>query len=623
MRKVYLVETAEHARDLAVRERGLDDIFIALSPFAMHELDVRGISYSIPEDFYPPAELWNLNSETDGLLSELCRRLDRFACARSDSLKKRGIDLYTNYGYPLNVIFSGIATRIFQLQAIFKAMSPCEAICFRSAVYPFHWRGIGFDNRELLYSRILKSSGWKGLVDSITFKETVVKGPSKNKAIVFSVNSIKDLLKKRFPLLRDIKKSGAMTAFTNLVFKDSMVFLTLGAEYEWSECESYFNQKGARMRSLGVRHYEEGSPVPSEDVEIEIKEELGKLMTFRGIDISAIVLPRLLFIHEVGSIRCIKAHDHAERSILRSHPSALLCSVLPMAEWRSAAAVFNREKIPVFFKSHGATGIFDIVKSVLDNELRYADYFLANGVGVEAFYKQVVNSYTRTDIRVISTGSPKLAKLMSEKRPVDTRLAKWIADQKVLNRKIGIYVTGNYFRNLSHIIFDPPYSDILIFKTQTAVVDFFKARSDVSLIWKLHPAPANDRPPIIGKVAANIYKIHDEVQFADLLDLPDFIIIDVPGTACLQAMTRRLPIFGVTRHGKYLPNAGELLKRRVVCRDQPADLLKEVERFIEDGAYDADLDDKSFFEEFGTGSGIDPVQATAEAVLEVARKNPR
>jgi len=612
---IYLSETASSVRSFLQRPAKDKVRWIALSPEAMAELDKEKIKYHIPEDFYSENELWQAGIKSAEAQKRAIGALDELAAKSWDGLAKRGSKLYTNYSYPINVIFDTVFLRAFQLQAIFKALHPDEVYFHISEILPFYWRGIGFDRRELLYSRILNECfALPGVrligLDQESRVLPAVEGKNGR------LKAFKFLIDKRIPALYEIRKKG-IGHFLKRKFSRGKTIGILGSEYEWQECEDYFLKHKFIMRQVGISFSEKGDFTENPLLKDKLSGAVGTIMAFNGIDLSPLLMPRLEYIFQQGKDICIDVFDRAERFINRFNPKALLFSVLAAPEYKSAISAFSKRGIPIFSKSHGAAGAFETTKTILDNELMYADYFLANGEEVINAYRVWAGEYFNKGLKAISTGSVKLQRLQCARRPLPNRLTAWIKEKKMSgSRKVCLYATTNYLDNALFNMFYPPYSDRNLFRTQQEIIGFFSGRKDVLLVWKLHPNRFHRRPPNIEDGAGNIFVLRDEAQFTDLLGISDLVLIDSPATACLQAATTKLPIFLVMKHIKYSAAARRLLEKRAVCADGPQELLRGIDFFLNTGQYSADINDNAFLEAFGTGKDIaDPAEATAGAVI--------
>ncbi|MFH1593999.1 MAG: hypothetical protein ABID09_04825 [Candidatus Omnitrophota bacterium] len=624
MKDIYLVETEEHVEDVLDKQKGEHGILIALTPHAMHALDKRDVKYHLPEEFYTEEELWQVGLRSFDIVKKICLRLDAFAFSRSEELKKRNIKLYTNFNVSLCVVLDSILGRVFQLKSIFRSHKPGRVFCYRSGIFPFSWRGIGFDKREFIYSRILEDCNWQEEIHFLeSFGYKAKDGPEPRPSVILSDASIraKNYIKKHFSIIYEIKKNGisALLRRLSMVFKKKTTCVLLGGEYEWGECEDFFNASGINLKKLDIKYANDGIPVGDTEVEKEISRELSDILDLDGLNISDLILPRLLFIFKEGAKRCVEAFDTTKDYIARENPRALLFSSLGTPEWRSAGEAFAQQEIPAFCKSHGATGSFEMIK-VLDNELLYADYYLANTDKAVKLYKGLGEAGL-SNMTVVSTGSPKLERLKTRRGKVPANLKKWLKEKNIDGKKkVCVYVTTLYLGRTLYYYFRPAWSDRIFFKTQSAIIDFFKKRDDTLLVWKLHPLREWGRPPLVETDSENIFVVQDEAQCIDLLDIADFIVIDAPSTTCLQAVAGKIPVFIVTKHVLYFDEAKEMLTKRTVCCQEPEALMGKVEDFIVRGRYDADINDDAFWKAYGIGYGdFDAAEKTVSTVVKALR----
>lgn len=633
MKAIFLAETEKQVEGLLARQNADKASWIALTPFAMDALDVRSIMYKTPDDFYNGEDLWRIGLELDDIEKEVFSRLDRFAFSNSKELTKRGLKLFTNYSYPLHVIFDTVFIRVFHLNTIFESIGPDEVVYYKSGIYPFYnWRDISyisFDQREFLYSRILDECEWSKKIRFVSLEMPNETGSDEKEPCMScrKTAAFKIWFNNKFPLLRQVKKYGLHNFLRILpsYFRKNINLALIGGEYDWSRCEFRFNMNRMRLKKLDIDYDAPPQYVKDENLEQEIYKEIKDLLIFRGIDVNPLLLSRLAFVYKEGQNRCIKAYDDVIKYIFKFKPAALLFATLPMPEWKSGALAFSQKNIPIFCKPHGALGITELLK-VMDNDLLHTNYYLANGDGDAKAIEKYIDTYKHNNLKIISTGSPRLEQLKNVEVGVPENLKKWLEEknrENIKDKKIGLYVTSNYFQNFYYVCFKPSYSDTTLFKTQKTIIDFFTNRKDSLLIWKLHPNHICDRPPYIENGLDNVFSIRSEAPFINLLDISDFVIIDSAFTTCQEALTRKVPVFIVMKHVFYFPEARRPLERRAVCCEEPEELMKKVEDFLLHGTYGADVDDDTFLKNYGLGDSR--LSAAEKTFTEVYRsvKNGR
>lgn len=180
---------------------------------------------------------------------------------------------------------------------------------------------------------------------------------------------------------------------------------------------------------------------------------------------------------------------------------------------------------------------------------------------------------------------------------LSVRLSRWGKEGK----KVCLYATTNYFQNNCYSSYEPPPSDIRLYETQLTLISELSSYSGVGLILKLSPNPTYRRPPWVDYFKDDSLVIIDnECKFSELLGYADLVVLDWPSTTLLQAIATDKPVFVVMKHLWLFPRARRMLERRVVCADEPGELLSSLKEYLGNGIYPADINDNAFLKAYGT-----------------------
>ncbi len=138
---------------------------IALSPFAIYELDRQSLPYKIPEDYYDPQELYQLGLGNYQKVESFCSIIDNSIYQACPVTARQGIKPAFFSLYHLKIVYDAATIRLFQLFKVINTEKPDVIFTYDSISYPF---GIFqeapyllFDNRESIYAYLLALAGWK------------------------------------------------------------------------------------------------------------------------------------------------------------------------------------------------------------------------------------------------------------------------------------------------------------------------------------------------------------------------------------------------------------------------------------------------------------------------------
>ena len=622
---LILLEHEEHVKDCL---EWLDEIkyqktIIALSPFAIYELDRQDISYHIPEDYYDPQELYRLGIDNFQKVEEICSVIDKYIHEAYPSTAKLGIDPALFSIYYLKVLYDATTIRLFQLFKLIDAEKPDVIFIYGSKEYPFGISEMApyllFDNRESIYAHILALDGWK--VPVVMFP--AISQPEDSYAQREKYQTISDRLKKKavgwlqtHPKLFDLairtQKRGWHGFFSGLKSylhaNKNMPVLLFGGGYNWDDCGSELQSMGIgpiiRMRdnlkdwmsnqfSLELNF----DAIHATWEELKVDDEFRKFFLWRGIDFFPALEERLRFLIEYMTTACLKAYEEAEELLKNRGFEAVISSGFNTCTSHPVSQAARNAGIPVISWQLGACYIEH--KHLIYSDLMGSDMHFYFGEGVVEKYAEPAR---RFGTKIIAVGSTSLEALTRKIRQNKAeRVIKLVPEKKVV-----LYVTTNFYQNDLYISYYPPFSDNQLWSTQRAIIDVLGKHNDYATVIKTHQNIKYRETPMRSyakeKGFENCQFIRNECSFTDLLTIADIIVIDVPSTVLLQSLTTKKPIFVLLKHLKIDDDARDLLKRRAYCYQDLYGFTKALDTFLSSGSTDTqvDLTDREFLKMHGT-----------------------
>lgn len=625
---LILLETELQVNDCLAQELSGEKIIIALSPFAMYELDRKGIKYKIPEEYYSPQDLYSLGMANFQRIEDLCDIMDNCIsrwCKEAGELKIRpALFIF----YSLKMIYDAMTIRIFQLSNIFDIEKPDVIYIHDSRLFPFRYKNddegfFRFDNRDSLYSKLLKLDGWKKEIiffDIESNNEPELKPANSPlfhglKKYIFSKPDISNLA-------MIIKKDGLKGIFFWIKYliysKERKHIGLLGGGYNWDD-----SLKEILSEKIGpIYHFNHGGEelFNNNNQDINLNNAWNELyssrifidfFSFMGIDFLSILKERLEFIVKRSTKACIKTEKDMEGFINKNNIKAVISSVIATSLDHSAAKAAHNQKVPVITWQHGAYGAFHHqIINYLD--LISSDYHFVFGDGVKEQYTQQAISY---GTKIVSTGSAALDRLA----------IKFSRERQSESRKI-LYITAAGYQNHLYISHYPPFSDNYFWQTQKAIIDTLGKHPEYSIIMKLHPTPYYRKLDFKSytdeKKYSNFEFIMNEKSTEELLLLADTVILDIPSTVLLQSLTTSKPVFVYMGHARFDPAPLQLLMNRAVCHENLEEFILKLEDYLTNKNYSKDLSNKDYLLRFGTylDKGFASRRA-AEALRQIIDKN--
>jgi len=600
---------------------------IALSPFAIYELDRQNIPYRLPEDYYDPQEeLYKLGMDNYQKVESICAIIDESihkACPITAKLCIKPAFLSFRH---LRVLYDAVTIRMLHLFKIVNAEKPSVIFVYGTKNYPFGISKealyLSFDNRESIYERLLALPGRK--IPVVVLPCIQQPGTAHYQRKVYQDISGKFRMKvaewlqphpQLSVLAMAVRKRRWHELYHRLkgylhINKRAPVLL-FGGGYNWDDCVDELQSVGIgpifRM-SGDLRHWL-SEPLPDKvDLEgilstwrgLEINSEFRKLFMRDDIDFFPAVEERLRFLVERLTPACLRAYEEVSELLKNKGIKAVLSSSLATCTGRSVAQAAHNAKVPVVLWQHGAFEYRPL------DDILPSDYFFAFGKGVVELYGTIATHY---GTQIVPIGSSSLDKLCRKNYSTKTRKHPRLNAK----RKVILYVTSHFYQNNLHLALIPPYLDNRIWQRQRSIIDILGKHDEYNIIVKMHPSRIYREPPLRSyakdKGFENLLFIRDEYSFTELLPIADIIVIDFPQTTLLQALTTSEPIFAYTGQSAIDEKAQRLLRRRTFCHRDLKSFVGAIDEFLSGGSIDMDMDHKEFLQRYGIYKGSSGIRA--------------
>jgi len=587
---------------------------IALTPFAMYELDKHGVDYNIPEDYYTPQELYKLVFGNFKTTEKLCDVIDNTIKQNCQDVAKYNVKPAMFSFSNLKFIYDALTIRTFQLTQIINVENPNLIITYDSPIYPFGEYASApyllYDRRESIYAQLLSLNGWNIRIKTLQLAP-IYEGDNNEKNAPNSVAKIKNNLVpwlQKHPKLYDIsfliKKSRYRGLFnlliSKLMFSEEIPILLYGAGYNWDDSieelqaknigpiyriSDDFNwiNKSNKMNCHELDHAWTG---------LLDNEVFRDFFILNGLDVFPIIKKRFEYLVKRMTLTCLIANQETIEVIDKRNIKAVIASTFSTCVSHSVAQAAHISGIPVVTWQHGGYGAEKNHALIEYYDLINSDAHFVFGEGVR---DSLIKSSKKHETRLIAIGSSSLDKIkcfdiIGNKHKIKTIL----------------YTTGSYMENNLPIAVYPPYSDNLYWQTQKTILNVLgKHSKHYSIIVKLHPSD-NRTPPmekyVTDKGFENFHFIRRESTFTDLLKLADVVVIDNPYTTMVQALTTKKHIFIYTGHVHFKTNAKQLFEKRGVCSQELTDFVQKLDAFLADGNYNPDLHNNEFIGAYGLNS---------------------
>ncbi len=606
-KKLVFLEDEIQVRNFIINNDAKNFEIIALSPFAMYELDKNKINYEFPDDFYDNFKLYELGISNYKKTEDICKLMDKYILEYYPIVKEYNITPAFFSFYYIKILYDSVTIKLYQLMQIIKYKKP-ELIIAYNDNFSETENHILFSNYESIYSKLLQLNSSIN-VDLLPYPEPFISKKSYSK--VSFANKINFFLKNNpalFDLASKIKKEGLKSFFTNA----NIPMIIFGGGYNWDICSATFGKEslGPIIRVSDDPAYWENELEKDELLDglwekIKLDPKFRSHFIFENIDFFPVIEPKLKYFIQKAPLICVNTYSKTKKLIKKSGTKAILFSVLSTPISKCAAVAAHNCGIPVINWQHGAYGYMN-QPMMPYNDMYEVDNLFVFGEGVKRKYDNETGKKTKI-IPIGSAHLDELGKIIKLSQKAKSKIEK------------SLYVTTNFYQNNLYVAMPPFFSDNLFWLTQKKIADVLGKNKSQNHTIKIHDNINYKQTPLVAYSSNMQYKnlnfIRTKPTFSELIPNTDLIIIDWPSTTLLQSLTSNKPIFVFGGHFKIDENAKKLLKRRVYFSEDLDLFTNQLDEFLKNGSvknYKIDLKNHDFLKEYGTY--LDDMSSTKRAV---------
>jgi len=624
---IILLENEWQVRDCIswINEINSEKVIIALSPFAMYELDKQNIPYHSIDKYYKLIEYLKFGADNYQKCENLCEIIDKKIHEKCQIIEKNGLTPALFSFYSLKKFYDAITLRLFQLSTLIDCEKADALFIYDSKTSDFELSedaefDLSFDNRESIYAQILALSGWN--IDIIFLPSNIQ--PKYN---LYFHTKDNDIFRKKLiswlnghPKLYNLALSVRKAKFDGLkkiIFSRKNPVLIFSAGYNWDDCmeELYRVKIGPvyRMQDSLNNLASSSDEILIEALysvwdELRVDKHFCDFFKWNNIDFFAIVECKFKNMVEKHTITCLNTYEEVSEFLINKEIKAILFSTISTCTAHSAAKAAHNLHIPVVSWQHGGYGYMN--HRIIDYlDFMSSDFHFVFGNGVVIQHEKSAKQWGTS---LIPVGSASLDVYNCKKASTSIK-------QKLklkVNKKSILYVTTHLLQNDMYTTYmststpsDPlfdSFSDNSLWKIQQSIIDVLGKQTGYNVIIKTHPNNKYREPPIRSYIKekgySNLQVIGSEFSATDLIPIADILVVDTIATVVLQMLTTSKPMFVYTGRIKIDDIAGELLKQRAHSFFNLNEFTAVLDTFLDTGAVDrrVDLADRQFLEMYGT-----------------------
>ena len=614
MTRLVLVEGEREVECCLEAGFGAQDHWVTFDPFSMAALERKGLTYALPEDYCGRDELEEHCVAGTARLEDFCVAFDQWAWGQYPVFEEMEVRPAWFDFLPLLQQYHTLIGRVLQLRRILES-GPAGPAYYVHRDSSDAFSGGPIPNDVSLNTVVLPYLECQRDVHPLKYDFSQQKGAGNfTTALRSRLSALVQRSPVAYTLAQDLKSSRNPWANLKGGFRTRTKAMNHGAilcedAYEWRSVIPALRERGWLVLAWPPRWGDvewnqlgdDGGPGPS--------PEMGDLLSQEGVPIGDLLGGALAHRWARVARELPGVVERYRALVWRYGIVAALTSSLWDGSKRLSVHILKRLGIPVLTWQHGYAG------SWREGPTQYHALSDATDVDAALVYgpevKKAYQGYARSP--VISVGSAQLEAMS----PVPRH------DIEPGRRRV-LYATTNYYQNTWYVGFSPPFSDRLFYKDQLDMVNGLQRMAGqygAEVTVKLHPNRAYRVPPWVSRFSHEqgfpVYR--ESPSFEELLRRTDVVVLDLPSTTLLQALSTDLPVFAITSHWTFPEEAASLLRGRVCLADNVEDLLSVLDRYLDTGEYAPSLQDRGFLGEFGTNrdleNAVDRVVETVEALV--------
>lgn len=552
--KFYLVEA--YTPDLKFEH---NDAIIALTPLASYELDKAGIKYSILEDYYDETKF--IKEEDDYYKDQIIwfDKFDNFLFNVFPEAKIKGLRLATSYYLNIKDMVDSLILRCKIINIFLTKVKPNSIVMIStswkedlisSVQYPLLFR-----KSQSLFSRLMPLFCKKYNID---FQRIMLREKAGSNIINTGygnfINRIKNGLKanKYLRILWHFYKTFSINNIFPKSIKDPkyhMLFLKApgfiknimkeaqkkGHQVFYKRGNDIIKQSFAYHKVLGSIYHRDIPKLGKniDDISNDLNSIIKWINSYCGIDVTPIILPRLVYIINEFCPQLIYLidkyitfyNDNQIDLVFTPH-------MVTVDEYAAIIATRYTEKTKSACLQHGdeafAFKMFDFVEYS-----PYHIYFTTN-YEREGCIKQIIH-LRNFDTKVFQYPN------RFEELPKVNNLKKKQSSQA--HKKTLVYVPTMYpWDNTLWIETRVP--DTWYFSWHKELINYFSSRYDFNFIWKGIPGSNETYDPIPDMINDRKYRNikYATEPFVKWIKKADLVLLDYPCTALYEAAVSELPV---------------------------------------------------------------------------------
>jgi hypothetical protein len=527
-----------------------NDFILPIGPESMYISQKYNSSIIHLGEFWEESDYKVAKQKSENRIDDLVKNLNNY------SLKvdyNNFVEIGNYYSFQLWVIIGQIHYNQFIIQSIFNKLNPKSILCFEKTKEEIFLEYRPDPDRILV--DILKTYR---KISTLEFKIIKIRESRKKNTYREKILSlIPSFVRYTLRNIRDNSRIKNKSTATNQL-------LLLGGAGDWIKLHNFeeFNCSFKFYFPPKLKHCKSDKLHTNNLTEIINKQLINENFTPINLTylIKLISNDLNLFINNLNLIKkSIKIYD------------AIVSNVFTFPLDLYFAHVANSLNLPVIVWQHGEKGqAYD--PTIKSTELLYSTNYFCYADSVKLFYEQLnINSKIKYDV----VGS------------VEKNIF-WKDGKSI------VYATGKWFKTATPFI---PKSnpDKRLYDAHNIILNFLtKYTKQFDVIFRPNNSPGlNDIPYSFNNIHINF-----DTTFTKLLEDAALVILDTPATTLVESCSTEVPIFVLGGRSEYNDEYLLSIKRRVIWKETPEELITAIENYILKKEYPANILDTDYLNKY-------------------------
>ena len=565
--RIVILNNIKEAVDYGKNHLEKDDVILPICPIARHYALQNDWKITTLGSLWDKKDYFKALAVSERRIKTLVNELNEYS---KSVAKNFPIEIGSYFHNNILIVIGSIHYNYFIIESIFKTINPSSWLLYRPQDDNLY-RGFFPSSDWLIFNIILNSKFKRNsqiLCSPIEIKKEHSRRTIKERIKEFIKIALPQWFVSKYLECNKLVKIGNISPFLK------KKLLMLGSLYNWETI-----LKDEHFQKKYYVKYEEGDQIQPL---ASVNEGLIDILNESVIYDSKLIYDLTVQARRVqGAIGCFdNQFDRVKKRLEKT--AGVLASALPFPMQNYIAHIAVSMGKPVIVWEHGEH-IADDDTFLYCSELQYCTHYLTYGRAFQQRLKKYIGAKYLKNVHKV--GSTK------------TNIVKYESD-------IILYCTGKWA--YTRVPFLKAIDlDTRLYNAQRDILSYLRRIAhDHKVVFKANNMPGFNEIPF---ELENVDVEYAE-PFKNLVQQAKLVILDVPATTLIEALTTDVPLFVLTGRTPWDKTTIELLRKRAIVSDTTGDLIQHINNYLTSETYPCDIHNQEFLEAYGSNASVDDVK---------------